>query len=109
MTTPQIPAPIASFVDAVNRHDESAFLGAFTEQGVVDDWGRVFTGRDEIKAWSDREFIGATGTLTPEEVTTTGGTVTVVGDWRSSYANGRSRFDFEVDGDKIARMTISGG
>ena len=109
MTTPQIPAPIASFVDAVNRHDESAFLGAFTEQGVVDDWGRIFTGRDEIKAWSDREFIGATGTLTPEEVTTEGDSTTIVGDWRSSHANGRSSFAFEVDGDLITRMTIREG
>ncbi len=76
---------------------------------MVDDWGRIFTGREEIKAWSDREFIGATGTLTPEEVSTSDGTVTVVGDWRSSHANGRSRFDFTVDGDSIARMAISEG
>lgn len=109
MSTPHVPEPVASFVDAVNRHDETAFLDAFTAEGAVDDWGRVFTGRDEIKAWSDREFIGATGTLTPEEVTTEGGTVTVVGDWRSSHANGRSSFAFEVDGDLVTRMTIREG
>lgn len=109
MSTPHVPEPVGTFVDAVNRHDETAFLDAFTTDGAVDDWGRVFTGREEIKAWSDREFIGATGTLTPEEVSTSDGTVTVVGDWRSSHANGRSRFDFAVDGDRITRMTISEG
>jgi len=109
MTAPTVPEPIAGFIDAVNRHDEQAFLDAFTPDGSVDDWGRVFTGRDEIKAWSDNEFIGARGTLAVEEVGDADGTVTVVGDWRSTHANGRSRFDFEVAGDLITRMTIREG
>lgn len=104
-----IPEPVASFVDAVNRHDEDAFLDAFAEGGFVDDWGRIFAGRDVIKGWSDQEFIGATGTLTPEEVTVAGDSVTVVGDWSSTHANGRSSFAFEVTGDKIASMTIREG
>ena len=104
-----IPEPVAAFIDAVNRHDEAAFLDAFTTDGAVDDWGRIFTGRGEIKAWSDKEFIGATGILTPEEVTTAGQEITVVGDWRSSWANGRSRFTFAIAGDKITTMTIREG
>lgn len=107
MTT--TPEPVASFVAAVNRHDEAAFLGAFTEDGSVDDWGRVFTGREAIKGWSDVEFLGARGTLTPEAVTEDGDTVTVVGDWASTHANGRSRFTFTVAGDKIAAMIIREG
>ena len=109
MTTEQIPEPVASFLERVNAHDDEAFLAAFTADGAVDDWGRVFTGRDEIKAWSDKEFIGSTGTLTVEEVSVDGESVTVVGDWRSTHANGRSRFVFDVDGDKLARMTIREG
>ena len=109
MSTPDIPEPVASFIETVNRHDDEGFLDAFTEDGVVDDWGRTFTGRDEIKAWSDREFIGSQGVLTVEEVSTDGGQVTVVGDWRSTHANGRSRFVFDVAGDRLARMTISEG
>ncbi|MFO7192473.1 MULTISPECIES: nuclear transport factor 2 family protein [Thermocrispum] len=106
---PTVPEPVASFIDAVNAHDEEAFLNAFTDRGAVDDWGRVFTGRDEIKAWSDKEFIGARGTLTVEEVDAAQDTVTVVGDWRSSYANGRSMFVFDIDGDRLSRMTIRAG
>lgn len=109
MTRQSIPEPVASFLEAVSRHDEQAVLDAFGTDGAVDDWGRVFTGRDAIKAWSDTEFIGARGSLAVEEVSTDGGTVTVVGDWRSQHANGRSRFEFEVDGDRIARMTIREG
>ncbi|WP_026918392.1 nuclear transport factor 2 family protein [Gordonia shandongensis] len=109
MTEQVIPEPVASFLDRVNAHDEQAFLDAFIEAGAVDDWGRIFTGRQAIKAWSDKEFIGSRGTLTVEEVDVTGDTVTVIGDWRSNYANGRSKFVFDTDGDKVAKMTISEG
>lgn len=107
MTT--IPEPVASFIETVNRHDEQGFLNSFTSEGFVDDWGRTFTDREAIKRWSDTEFIGARGTLTPEETTIEGDTVTVVGDWASSHANGRSKFVFEVVGDKLASMTIREG
>ena len=109
MSEVEIPEPVASFVAAVNAHDEDAFLDAFADPGVVDDWGRSFTGRAAIKGWSDTEFIGSRGILTAEEVTVSGAVVTVVGDWRSNYANGRSKFVFEVDGDRIAKMTIREG
>lgn len=109
MTDIEIPEPVASFIDRVNAHDEAAFLDAFGDTGTVDDWGREFTGRDAIKGWSDNEFIGATGTLTPEEVSVDGDTVTVIGDWRSTHANGRSSFAFDIAGGNIARMTIREG
>ncbi|QCR18924.1 nuclear transport factor 2 family protein [Agrococcus sp. SGAir0287] len=104
-----IPEPVAAFVEAVNRHDSQAFLAAFTDDGFVDDWGRTFTGRDAIERWSDVEFIGSQGTLTPEQVTVAGDEVTIVGDWRSTHANGRSRFVFAMRGDRIASMTIREG
>lgn len=109
MTEPTIPEPVASFIEAVNRHDESAFLDAFTDDGAVDDRGRTFTGRQQIKGWSDKEFIGSEGTLSPEEVSTDGEDLVVIGDWRSNYANGRSRFTFQVAGDKLTKMTIREG
>ena len=109
MTEQTIPEPVATFIEAVNRHDESAFLDAFTESGAVDDWGRVFTGREQIKRWSDNEFIGAHGTLAVEEVQAADATVTVIGDWRSTHANGRSKFVFDIDGDRLTKMTIREG
>lgn len=109
MSTTSVPEPVATFIDRVNAHDEEAFLDAFTSDGSVDDWGRIFTGRDAIKGWSDVEFIGADGTLAVENVASSGDVVTVIGDWRSTHANGRSSFAFDIVGDKIARMTIREG
>ncbi|MGB4777106.1 nuclear transport factor 2 family protein [Microbacterium sp.] len=109
MTTTPVPEPVGSFIAAVNRHDDDAFQAAFTVGGFIDDWGRTFTGREAMKRWSDKEFIGARGTLAVEEVTVSGDEVTVVGDWRSNYANGRSTFVFVTEGDFIASMTIREG
>lgn len=101
-----VPQPIADFITVVNAHDKEGFLDAFTELRVVDDWGREFSGRTAIEAWSDKEFIGSEGTLTVLDVTTDGDTVTVIGDWKSSYSNGKASFAFVPEGDKIKSMTI---
>ena len=53
-----VPEPVARALAAANANDTEAFLACFTRDGVVDDWGREFRGADEIRAWSDREFIG---------------------------------------------------
>ncbi len=103
-----LPAPVDQFVDVVNAHDERGFLDAFTDDGVVDDWGREFTGRAAIKGWSDEEFIGAKGTMDVQRVDVDGARVVVVADWRSTHANGLSEFAFDTAGEKIARMTIRG-
>lgn len=104
-----LPEPVSRFIDTVNRHDEDGFLNAFTSDGYVDDWGRVFRGRESIKAWSDKEFIGANGVLTVQEQTVDGDQATVVGDWASSHANGLSSFTFILAGDKLSAMVIREG
>jgi hypothetical protein len=109
MTTPTIPEPVASFLDRVLAHDGTAFDASFCAEPVVDDWGTVLTGLDEIKAWSEEQFIGSSPSLDITEVSTADGAVTVVGDWRSTHANGPSSFRFDLDGDKISRMTIREG
>ncbi|MEO3939457.1 nuclear transport factor 2 family protein [Paenarthrobacter nicotinovorans] len=105
----EIPDPVGAFIDAVNSHDEIRTLDAFTENGFVDDWGRKFEGRDAIKAWSDKEFVGARGILRPQSVSFDEGTIVVVGDWRSEHASGLSRFEFALEGERLASMTIRQG
>jgi hypothetical protein len=106
--TTEAPAPVDEFIAVVNAHDEEGFLSAFTADGVVDDWGRLFTDRVAIKAWSDEEFIGANGTMDVQRVERDGDRVVVVADWHSTHANGLSEFTFDIDGDHIAKMTIRG-
>ena len=103
----QIPSPVKEFVEAVNAGDEAKFLSFFDEgTGVINDWGRIFTGHAEIKKWSDKEFIGAKGTITPQRVETKDDEISLWAGWKSNYYSGDSKFVFVVDGDSIKEMRI---
>ena len=104
---------VKNALDRLAALDEDGFLDAFAASGFVDDWGSIYRGRDEIDAWSRRELVGALGVLTITSVDEGGAAadpsqalVVVTGDWRSSFANGPSRFEFLVVDGAIASMTI---
>jgi ketosteroid isomerase-like protein len=101
-----LPAPIAILVDAVNRGDTVAFLALLTDDASVDDWGRRFEGIAAIRAWSDKEFIGANGHISVSAVAQHGDTVTLEANWRSDFYSGASRFVFVLDGDRVREMRI---
>jgi hypothetical protein len=93
-------------VDAANANDIDAFLAGFTADGAVDDWGRVFRGPEEIRGWSDREFIGKQVSLTVERARRSGDETIVNAAVGGSGFNGPSTFTFRTEGDLVARMTI---
>jgi hypothetical protein len=105
MTT-ALPAPVQTVIDAANKNDSDAFLDVFTQEGVVDDWGREFRGRAAIKGWSDKEFIGVHVSLKVTEVAEQAGEWTVTATVGGDGFNGPSHFMFRVDGSQVARMTI---
>ena len=41
-----VPGAVVTLLDAANHHDTEALLASFTQDGVVDDWGREFTGAE---------------------------------------------------------------
>jgi hypothetical protein len=101
-----LPAPVQAVVDATNAGDTTAFLDAFTPDGVVDDWGREFHGREAIRQWSDGENIGAQATWTPTEITTDGEEHVVTATVGGNGFNGPSHFTFRTEGPRVSRMTI---
>jgi hypothetical protein len=101
-----LPDPVAALLAAANANDTAAFLACFTPDGVVDDWGREFHGRDEIRSWSDREFIGVHVSLDVTDVSESDGATTVSATVGGDGFNGPSHFTFTVDGDRVSRMTI---
>lgn len=58
MTSPDLPAPIQTFIDATNRADSDAFVAAFTDDAYLNDWGREFHGRDGVRSWDRTDNIG---------------------------------------------------
>jgi hypothetical protein len=104
-----VPAPVQNALDAANAGDTEAFLDTFVDgDGAVDDWGRVFRGRDRIREWSDAEFIGQQVTLDVAGVRTDSATVVVSAQVGGNGFNGPSDFAFDVSGDRISLMRITG-
>ena len=107
--TAEIPEPVQRLLDAANGHDTDAFLAGFTDDGVVDDWGREFPGAEAIRGWSDREFIGVDVTLGVTGVTgvtVSGEDITIAAQVGGSGFNGPSHFTFAVRDGLVSRMTI---
>jgi hypothetical protein len=100
------PEPVDRLLNAANEHDTEAFLASFTDDGVVDDWGREFAGAQAIRGWSDKEFIGVDVALTVTAVSTDGDVTTVTADVGGSGYNGPSHFMFTVRDGLVSRMTI---
>ena len=101
-----VPVAVQRAIDAANAGDVDAFLGGFTDDGVVDDWGREFLGADAIRGWSDNEFIGKQVTLDVTEVVDKAGETVVTAQVGGNGFNGPSHFSFRVAGDRLSRMTI---
>jgi hypothetical protein len=72
----------------------------------VDDWGREFSGPDEIREWSNREFIGVHVSLDVTAVEQEDGSTTLTATVGGEGFNGPSHFTFDVSGDRVTRMTI---
>ena len=106
MTDAETPAAIRRFVDAVNSADTDAFVDVFSENGFVDDWGRVLRGPAGVRSWADSDAIGAGARMTLLSASVDGSTVRIHFDWRSRVFNGESDAIVELDGDRIAGFTI---
>ena len=104
--TVSLPAPVQAVFDATNAGDTTAFLDAFTPDGVVDDWGREFRGRAEIQRWSDGENIGVKATWEPTSLESADGEHVVTATVGGNGFNGPSHFSFRTDGARVSRMTI---
>lgn len=109
MSAEDLPPAARRVIDATNAEDRSGLLAAFAEDGVVDDFGRVFAGHEQIGGWSDRENIGTHNRITVQRVTDSDGEIvadiTVTG---AGYNGGGTfAFTFTPDG-LIADLTIRG-
>jgi uncharacterized protein (TIGR02246 family) len=105
----ELPAPVREAFDATNAGDLERFTAVFTPDGVIDDWGREFHGRDEIAQWSRAESIGVQQTFDVTEAKVVGDDVIVTATVGGGGFNGPSTFTFHVaaDGTHLERMAIT--
>lgn len=100
---------VRALIDAANIGDTDAFLSTFAPRlGLVDDWGRKFHGPQDIRSWSDAEFIGKEVTLKVIHFYSTEDTeVTVIAEVGGNGFNGPSTFTFRLADDKVTEMRIT--
>lgn len=99
---------IRRMLDATNSGDSEAFLNAFADDAVLDDWGRTFRGRDEIAGWDARENIGVHSHIEATGSERDGASIRVGVAVTGDGYNGGGSMTFTLAGDRIATMVISG-
>jgi hypothetical protein len=104
----ELPAEVARLLDATNAEDPAAFLDAFTDDGVVDDWGRRFAGRERIAEWDAGENIGVHSRIEATSVRRTGDTVEFGVRVSGDGYNGGGTFTAELRDGKVALLRIRG-
>ncbi|TIV87005.1 MAG: nuclear transport factor 2 family protein [Mesorhizobium sp.] len=101
------PDPIRRFVEATNAGDSEAFLGTFTDDAFLSDWGRDFHGRDGVARWNRSDNIGVQSNLRIVRIAQRDGVhharVAVTG----NGFNGEGDMAFTLDGDRMASLGIS--
>jgi ketosteroid isomerase-like protein len=99
---------IQQFFDATNAGDSDAFVDAFAPDAVLEDWGRTFTGHEQIAGWNERENIGVHSHIEPGAVTREGDAYRVEVQVTGDGYNGGGAMTFTLSGEKIGRMVITG-
>ena len=110
MTMPPALHPaVRTLIDAANLGDVDAFLKTFTPRfGIADDWGRKFEGPEQIRRWSDGEFIGKHVTLKVVHFYyTDDAEVVVIAQVGGGGFNGPSTFTFRVQDDYVTEMRVT--
>ncbi len=102
-----LPLAVTTAVDAANSGDTDRFLDCFSAGGSVNDWGRIFTGREAIRHWSDQEFIGVKVSLDVRDSSRAAGDTVITAQVGGSGFNGPSHFTFTVRDGLILTMKIT--
>jgi hypothetical protein len=104
----ELPPAVAQLLAATAAEDRESLLDAFTEDGVVDDWGREFAGRDRIAEWDAGENIGVHSRIEATSVRRDGDTVEFGVQVSGEGYNGGGTFTAQLRDGRVARLTIRG-
>ncbi len=109
MTEPlPVPKPILDVFESINAEDRAGFIADFSEDAVVDDWGREFVGLDAIASWNDNENIARATRISVTGYRETEGAHFVFTRVSGHGYHGEGTMRFLLDGPLIARLDITG-
>jgi hypothetical protein len=107
--TPELPKPIAEFVEANARLDVDAMLKPFAAEAVARDMGKSHRGHAELRTWFEEEVIAVKAIFTPDAARTEDGQVVVEGPAHGDFKGSPIRFTyrFALESDAIKTMEIT--
>jgi hypothetical protein len=103
----QLDGPVKAMIDATNRGDSDGVVATFAPDAVLSDWGRVFSGRAEIKDWDRDENTGTNNQIQVTSVAHRGEAVKVGIVVRGGGFNGEGSFTVQVKNNLIQSLTIT--
>lgn len=107
MTVDQLPQPVQTFLSSIQKSDSTLFESLLSDDSVLDDWGKLFTGKSEILKFSETHLVGAKAAFEIDEIKMVNGNALLDGIWKSEAHTGPTRFIFEVKEGKIQKLIIS--
>ena len=102
----QAPWAVRRVIGAINTGDTERLLDFFPAGVRLLDAGDVYSGRAQIREFSDRELIGVRGYLDVRQIVRHEDMVTVAGPYHSQRYNGPVRFVFTVVADEITELSL---
>ncbi len=108
----KLPAVIESFIKATNEHDGQAFIATFAEDALVNDFARNFWGKEQIKAWADKEMIEPKVTFEADDIIEHYGDFFITALTDGNYDKSKSPdptyldYFFTVKNDKVVKMIV---
>jgi hypothetical protein len=113
VTSSELPAPVADFINATNRFDTEGFIATFIDDDpLVNDRHRQFWGKEAIRRWCEIEITGDHVSMRPVEVVNHYGDVIVTAEIDGDYDKSdlppvlTLQFYFTLRGDRIARVIL---
>ncbi len=106
---PDLPKPIADYVDANARLDVEGMLRPFAADAVVRDDGGRYQGHDALRTWIEEATIAARAIFTPDTLRHADGQVIVEGPTHGDFKGSPLRFTlrFTLEDDTIRALEIS--
>lgn len=107
--TPDLPKPIADYVEANARLDVDAMLKPFAADAVAFDMGKSHEGHAELRTWFEEEVIAVKAIFTPDAAREEGGRVVVEGPAHGDFKGSPIRFTyrFGLENDAITTLEIT--
>lgn len=107
--SPELPSPIAEYVEANARLDLDGMIRTFAADAVLLDNGKRFEGQAEIRALLKEMVVDLKAIFTPDEVRHHGQAVVMEGPAHGDFPGSPIRFTYrvELDGDAIKTMDVS--